>query len=106
MKVNITGFMRNMLRPRCGEMVAEFLGHLKELRNDSSKHGEFFDLYIFGDDTEYRAAKLDESVPKSLNKQMVGETPQIKPDCGNCLLCHECTYYCFPSGSCGYVARA
>ncbi len=56
MRVNITGFMRNMLRPRCGEMVAEFLGHLKELRNEPAKHAEFFNLYVFSDDTEYRAA--------------------------------------------------
>ena len=30
---------------------------------------------------------------------------EIKPDCGNCLLAHECTYYGFPSDSCGYSAR-
>lgn len=30
---------------------------------------------------------------------------EIKPDCGNCLLSSQCTYYGFPSDSCGYVAR-
>lgn len=54
MKTSITGFMRNMMRPGTSEMVAEFLGHLKELRDAPSRHQEFFDLYIFSDDTEYR----------------------------------------------------
>ena len=67
MKVNITGFMRNMLRPNCREMVAEFLGHLKELRNEPAKHGEFFDLYVFGDDAEYRNSKSKESPEPAAN---------------------------------------
>jgi len=81
MKVNITGFMRNMLRPNCGEMVAEFLGNLKELRNDPSKHNEFFDLYVFSDDSEYRklkeCANLHPPTPQGQNgtagKPQVGE---------------------------------
>lgn len=68
MRVNITGFMRNMMRPGGGEMIAEFLGHLKELRNTPSRHGEFFDLYIFSDDTEYRTAKAAEGPQPAPNK--------------------------------------
>jgi hypothetical protein len=47
-------------------MVAEFLGHLKELRNDSSRHAEFFDLYVFGDDAQWRASKLEVPPANSL----------------------------------------
>ena len=37
----------------------------------------------------------------STNKPSV----EIKPDCGNCLLAGQCTYFGFPSDSCGYSAR-
>ena len=57
-----------MLRPRCSEMVAEFLGHLKELRNDSSRHAEFFDLYVFSDDTQWRASKPVEPPANSVQQ--------------------------------------
>ena len=30
---------------------------------------------------------------------------EIKRDCGNCLLAGQCTYFGFPSDSCGYSAR-
>ena len=30
---------------------------------------------------------------------------EIKPDCGNCLLAGQCTYFGFPSDSCSYSAR-
>ena len=73
MRVSITGFMRNMLRPGCAEQVAEFLGNLKELRDAPSKHAEFFDLYVFGDDTEYRkrAAQPAEPAPSAITRQVI-----------------------------------
>jgi hypothetical protein len=57
MRINLNGFMRNITIPQYKEMVVEFLSNVKELRDNPSKHNEFFDLYVFSDDKEYRAAK-------------------------------------------------
>jgi hypothetical protein len=64
MKCNINGFMRNISRQGTEELQQEFLDNLKELRDRPEKHGEFFDLYLFRDDKEWRAAKTAEQPAK------------------------------------------
>ena len=47
------------------------------------------------------ALAFAEKTSTSANRQR----DEIKPDCGNCLLAGQCTYFGFPSESCGYSAR-
>lgn len=61
MKVSISGLCRNAARDSAYKFaLSELCKHLKELRDDPSRHSEFFALYVFGDDAGYRA-KLSEA---------------------------------------------
>ena len=49
-----------------------------------------------------------EAAVKALEEKLTAHNRQrdeIKPDCGNCLLAGQCTYFGFPSDSCSYSAR-
>ena len=64
----------------------------------------------FPEDSSPEWVRQDGNLDNSAEKtQPKGETnkqsDEIKPDCGNCVSASQCTYYGFPSDSCGYVAR-
>jgi len=59
---------------------------------------DYIDLVEF---CSVRGIKLVEEKFTPTNRQR----DEIKPDCGNCLLAGQCTYFGYPSESCGYVAR-
>ena len=75
MKCNIVGFMRNISRPGTEELQQELLDNLKELRDHPEKHGEFFDLYLFRDDNEWRAAK---SVEQPANGELPSQPGHLQ----------------------------
>lgn len=73
MRVSISGLCRNAARdPGYKFALGELCDHLKLLRDDPSRHSEFFDLYVFDDDAEYRA-KLAEAGQQPA-------TGQVSPD--------------------------
>lgn len=68
-RVSLSGLLKNAARePGYKYSLGELCEHLKMLRDDPGRHSEFFDLYVFGDDSEWRA-KLAEAQATSTNKQ-------------------------------------
>ena len=50
MMVSISGILRAGTKNKGSRyMLQEFYNNLKALRDDPTKHKEFFDLYVFGD---------------------------------------------------------
>jgi len=61
MKVSISGLCRNAAHSSGYKFaLMELCEHLKQLRDQPERHSEFFELYVFSDDAEYRA-KLAEA---------------------------------------------
>jgi hypothetical protein len=59
-KVSLSGLLRNAARdPGYKFSLGELCDHLKMLRDQPERHSEFFDLYVFSDDSEYRAKLVE-----------------------------------------------
>ena len=74
MKVSISGLLRNAaLDPGYKYSLGELCEHLKLLRDQPERHSEFFALYVFGDDSEYRAKLVEagqqHTTPQGQNAQ-------------------------------------
>lgn len=84
MKVSISGLLRNAARdPGYKYSLGELCEHLKLLRDQPERHSEFFALYVFSDDSEYRA-KLVEAGQQS------GEAPVQQANGETISLCIGC----------------
>ena len=60
MKVSISGLLRNAARdPGYKYSLGELCEHLQMLRDQPERHSEFFALYVFSDDSEYRAKLVE-----------------------------------------------
>ena len=60
MKVSISGLLRNAARDAGYKFaLGELCDHLRMLRDQPGRHSEFFALYVFSDDADYRAKLVE-----------------------------------------------
>jgi hypothetical protein len=69
MKINIATFINSIARTECRELAFEFLRHIKELRDCPSKHKEFFNLYVFGDDEKWRFSSIEKKLKNKISEE-------------------------------------